>query len=265
MPKLAELKKDIQKELQTKLIGQEIHTFPELPSTNTWALEQGKANAVDGCVVICDHQSAGKGRLGREWYSPNGGNLYMSILLYPDLAANEIYRLTLLAGAACCEALKNITGKKIHLKWPNDLHYEGRKLGGILCEAGLQQGQAPTAVIGIGINLDLDPETMPPELQGLATSLKEITGQEWQRSRIAAAILNHLENWYLRPKEEAWREVIEYCDEQNILTNRKVTVKSAGETVTGTATGLNPAGHLILTLESGEQRTFSEGDASLAD
>lgn len=254
----------IRKSLQTQIIGTKIHLFDHLSSTNKWAMTRLVEGAENGELVLAERQSEGKGRLGHTWYSPPGGGLYLSIILHPNLDSAQIYRLTLVAGAACSEALSKLSGEEIHLKWPNDLYAKDRKLGGILCEARIQGDKLTGAVIGIGVNIHLDRKKLPSELESLAISLADLADREWNREEVAAAILNDLEKWYNRLKSGQWSEIVAFCDEKNILKGRQVEVISAGETFNGEVKGLSKEGHLILRLDSGEERHFFEGDTTLS-
>jgi len=256
-------KERLAQQLTTQTIGHTLHHFAQLNSTNAFALDRAKAGASHGEVFLSDQQSQGRGRLDRTWYSPRGG-LYLSILLKPQCSPREIPRLTLVAGAACSEALSKLTGQPIALKWPNDLHYQGKKLGGILSEAEFKGSTVLCAVIGIGVNLQLDRTALPSELQDIAISLTEIDQHAWERSAVAAALLNHFETWYQKFAAGQWPAIVAWCDTHNVLKGRQVTLSIGDKSVTGLATGLDSEGHLMLRLASGEERHYLAGDTTLA-
>jgi len=169
----------------------------------------------------------------------------------------------LVAGAACCKTLSRLTGKEIQLKWPNDLYFEGHKLGGILCEAQVSGHQAHCAVIGIGINLHLDRKDLPEELKAIAIALEDISAQQWNRAVVASSLLNDLEEWYDKLMEGRWQEIVQWCNQHNVLTGKPVELQSGSVTTRGMVIGLDEDGHLILETESGQQQHFLEGNTTL--
>lgn len=252
--------KKIRKSLHTKIIGRKIHLFDHLPSTNDWAMARAVKGGDNGEVVIANRQSAGRGRLGRRWYSPEGGGLYFSVILKPQISPPYLSRLTLVAGAALSDSLSKLCGKQIILKWPNDLYADHRKLGGILCEAHIRGDKLHSVVIGIGINISAK---LPDEIQSFAITLEELTNQKWAPEIVAASVLNSLEDWYTQFNTGKWPQIVRWCDQQNILKGKRAQINFGGETMEGLVEGLDENGYLIVTLDSGEKRIFSEGDTTI--
>ncbi len=140
-------------------------------STNRVARQLGQGGAAQGSAVVADSQTSGRGRLGRAWFSPAGTNLYCSYIARPDIELEDYPKLTMVAGVAVAQCLKNFGGIDIGLKWPNDLFIGSRKCGGILSEFSTDQNDKPFAVIGIGINCNLTESEIPDDLSAIATSL----------------------------------------------------------------------------------------------
>jgi BirA family biotin operon repressor/biotin-[acetyl-CoA-carboxylase] ligase len=253
----------IRTKLSTKYLGQIVHEFQQIPSTNDEAMKLANQGAREGEVVIADQQTAGKGRMGRSWYSPPGRNLYLSVILRPPSVPHDAPRLTLVAGAACCEALSQLTNRKIKLKWPNDLLFKQRKLGGILSAAEITAKKVQFVVVGIGINVQIRQEEFPPELQQTATSLQAIGDGAFDRFAVAAAILNSFEKWYELFKDGQWPKIVAWCDTHNALKGQDVIVTCGNEQSHGRAENLDQEGHLVVRLASGETQTFLAGDVTV--
>jgi len=181
--------------LHTAWLGRAWRFLPECDSTNDQAAAWARAGAPHGAVVVADAQHQGRGRQGRAWHSPAGQSLYLSVVLRPPLPVREQPPLTLAVGIAVAETVA-LAGVTPTLKWPNDVLCGGRKLAGILTEMASQGGRSDHVIVGIGVNLNI--ETFPPELAGLATSLRLLTGAPVDRASFAATLCERLEAWYQR-------------------------------------------------------------------
>lgn len=164
-------------DLEEGVIVSEIVFLEGIDSTNIFAMGLAEKGSPQGTVVIADSQTKGKGRLGRTWISPPEGNIYMSIILRPDLKPKDATLLTIMAGIACAIAIRNITGLHVKIKWPNDLMVSNRKLGGILTEMKSEPNSIIFAVIGIGINVNMKLKDFPPDVRAIATSIREELGK----------------------------------------------------------------------------------------
>lgn len=180
----------------------------ELASTSDRLKALARAGAPEWTTVLADRQNGGRGREGRAWSSPPGG-LYLSSLLRPRFA--KVGLLPLAAGVAVAEAAAEI-GVRVELKWPNDVLFSGRKLAGVLSEAASGPGGVEWVVLGIGINVTIDPATLPPELAGSATSLRAAGGADVSVAELAAAVIHRLGAGYDALAKDpggvvsAWRE-----------------------------------------------------------
>ncbi|MEM3086130.1 MAG: biotin--[acetyl-CoA-carboxylase] ligase [Halobacteria archaeon] len=218
------------------LLGCQIHTLPEVDSTNRALRDLARRGAPEGTVVMAERQTAGRGRLDRSWESPPGG-LYLSVLLRP------VPLLPLRLGVAAARAVEEMCGFGPELKWPNDLLADGRKLAGILVEA-----EEPWAVAGIGVNVQT--EELSPEVANTATSLR-LLGHRVSPPELARVVLQELEAVYRGPFRIAYYEA--RCG----TLGRRVQVETAGGSVTGVARRLDPDGALVVETADGEARILA--------
>ncbi len=192
-------------------MGTTLFAFEDIPSTNSFALELIRKNPRDGALVCADHQTEGRGRLDRLWFSPPGLNIYASLIkALPDAASiHNTGWIPLLAGLAILQALGKSTELSLDLKWPNDILSHGRKLGGILCETTTGLAGKRWVVIGFGINVNQAKTSLPLELQETATSLQEESGRQWDRLSLLHQMTSSVENLFLEPEPEnllAWKK-----------------------------------------------------------
>lgn len=170
---------------------EQIHWFDTIESTNTEAKAMGKTGAPHGTVLIADRQSGGRGRMGRSFHSAPGVGIYLSVILRPQCAPEQLMHLTCAVAVAMCDAIEQTCGFRPSVKWINDLIANKRKLGGILTELSISpaNGMVDFAVVGVGINCCQRDTDFPPELREIAISLQNVTGNPIDRSRLAAAML----------------------------------------------------------------------------
>ncbi len=228
----------------------------ETASTSDVAREQAGRNARAGFVVAATRQTRGRGRLGRTWESPPAGGLYVSVLLRPDLALREAGRLTILGSVAMADAVEAVAGFRPQIKWPNDLVVERRKLGGLLIETEPRSGRLAWAVVGIGVNVNQQPESFSPAVRDLATSLQIVTGRAHRRADMLVALLNALTARLSQPFDEtrrAWAA-------SSLTLGQRVSLTTLRGTKQGQAFGLDPSGALLLRLDSGEVEVVTAGD-----
>lgn len=194
---------------ETAAVGRELRCFRQLDSTNNYAKRLAQEDAPDGTAVIADSQTAGRGRMDRSFQSPQGKGIYLSVLLRPQLPPDRLPPVTALAGVALCAAVERTCGVRPGLKWPNDPVLHGKKLCGILTEVSLEAetGRLQSLVLGIGVNVLQKPEDFSPEVGAMATSLLQVLGRPVSRPRLAAALLEELDQMYadlLKGDLSAW-------------------------------------------------------------
>jgi BirA family biotin operon repressor/biotin-[acetyl-CoA-carboxylase] ligase len=223
--------------------------FPDVGSTNDIAAALADHGAAEGVLVIADRQTAGRGRLGRAWVSPPGAGIYASVVLRPDPYSASL--LTLAAGVAVAEGIGAACGLAVHMKWPNDVHVDGRKLAGILAE-----GTAGQVVLGIGINVQA--ARYPPEISGRVTSIEIELGRSVDRGLVLAECLASLSAHYLDLQERKGSRVIDAWRQRAApMLGRRVEWDAAGERQTGQAQNIDDEGALIVKVGTGSVRITS--------
>jgi BirA family biotin operon repressor/biotin-[acetyl-CoA-carboxylase] ligase len=247
--------------LNTHDLGQELHCFDELPSTNDRARELADAGADHGEVVVAESQTAGRGRRGRSWASPSGRNLYLSAILRPALPPHRAPELTLVASVAACEACRR-AGVEAGIKWPNDVLVGGRKVAGILTELSAEPDAVHWVVLGIGVNLNSQVEDFPAELRTVATSLAVERGQPVPRALFTAALLSELEHWLDRHAAEGFGPIRAAWRERSVTLGREVRIDAEGGEIAGVAEDIDETGALLVRGREGLSRVVS-GDVRL--
>jgi BirA family biotin operon repressor/biotin-[acetyl-CoA-carboxylase] ligase len=240
-----------------------IHHFSTVESTNTLLLEAAANGAPEGTVHLADEQTAGRGRGGHTWHSEAGDGLYLSVLAKPSLPLREALWISLATGLAVHSAISVTTGLTIDIRWPNDLLFANKKLGGILVETtvGLnpQPGADPLlryAVIGIGINLNH--HQFPPELADLATSLRILTGKPQSRNALLIAILRALDLELTQLEAHQPDILARFTSASTWAHGKRVHVPEQGG-YTGTTAGLDAQGYLLVNSDDHTQRTVLSG------
>jgi len=248
--------------LRTRVIGRHILYYPSVDSTNDVARELAREGVLEGIVVLADEQKAGRGRRGRRWLAPAGTCLLFSLLLRPPLPPHQCQRLTMACSLALAEAIESHTGLAIGLKWPNDLLIGGKKVGGILTELGVEKEQLEYAIVGIGLNVNLD-FTLPEvaSLKEQATSLAQELGVPVAREPLLACILNRLEARYLALCS-GWSPHQEWTARLAML-GQQVMISGPDGEMKGQAEGVDKDGALLLRLEDGRVMRVLAGDVSL--
>ncbi len=248
------LPQEIKNRLFTTYIGQKIYYFPELESTNMIAKEKAthKEEGVnEGTIVIAERQSAGKGRLGRNWFSPAGG-IWLSIILYPQLSPSYIPRITLMTAVAVVKAIERCTKIKTQVKWPNDILINEKKVCGILTEMNAELDLINWVVVGIGINVNIDHRKFPEDIQENTISLKEFSGKEVSRVKLARVFLQEFEKYYEILKRREFSSILKEWKLCSHTLERKIRVDMGERIITGEAVDINEEGALILKKEDGE-------------
>lgn len=232
----------------------DVRWVAETGSTNADALDLARLGAPEGLVLVADHQTAGRGRLGRTWTAPPGSSLLCTVLLRPPAAVAEL--ATTAAALAMAAAVTATTGVEPRLKWPNDLVVDDRKLAGVLAEADWADPAGPAVCVGVGVNCNW-PEEVPAELAGRLVALNHLTGREVDRRALLDAYLAALADRY--PIDPA--ALLDEWRARSATLGRRVRVELPdGTTVEGTAAGVTDGGHLVVDADGGGRRTFAAGD-----
>ena len=186
-------KEQIEQYLTSNRFGHPLHYLEECPSTQPIAHKLAQENAADGTIVICEEQTAGKGRLSRVWKSSKGKGIWMSVIIRPDIPPIKAPQFTLIAAVAVTRAIEDVANVRAEIKWPNDLLINGKKCTGILTELQADIDRVQAIILGIGVNVNQDVEDFPEEIQHIATSIKMVSGRHVDRGQLVARILHHLE------------------------------------------------------------------------
>ena len=248
---------------QRSYFGAAFRYHSELQSTNTEAKKLAVGGAPEGTVVLSESQSAGRGRLGRQWTSPAGRGLLFSMLMRPRLAVSQAHLLTLVTAVAVAEAIEAQARVPVHLKWPNDLIVDNRKAGGILLEIAGEHDGLDWVVAGVGINVNTEYAELPAVLRSTATSLKIATGKTVDRSLLLARTLLTVEREYFQCLEHGFEQALRSFRERDYLLHRSVSVETRDGAVVGEAVGIDERGALLVQLPDRHTRRFHSGDVTL--
>ena len=245
-----------------KWVGCEILYFDSIDSTNTKAQELAEKGYPSGTLVVADKQIAGKGRRGRNWESPSGCGIFMTLMLKPDINPNNASMLTLVSALAVAKALADITGKDAKIKWPNDIVIDGRKVCGILTEMSAQFDYINNIVIGIGINVNNS--SFPEEISATASSLRLLSGgKKYRRAEIIEKIMEYFEKYYsIFLETEDLSALVNEYDAMLVNMKKQVKVLDPKEPFEGKAMGITKTVELIVdTWES--RKLVSSGEVSV--
>ena len=244
--------------LKGTLFDQPVHHYYKIDSTNSAAMEAAASGAPEGTVVLGEQQTAGRGRAGHRWDSQNSAGIYCSVILRPALPPSDALLLSLAAGLAVYDAIRGIDSRVLpDLKWPNDLLIQGKKFCGILTEMNAEVTRVRHLVVGIGINVNQS--SFPAELQTLATSLRLVSGSEWSRVEVCAALLKSLDREYrdLLGKPRARESILERFQERSSSARgQRVTVEENGG-FEGVTEGLDARGFLRVRTSQGIRTVLS--------
>ncbi|MCK9621914.1 MAG: bifunctional biotin--[acetyl-CoA-carboxylase] ligase/biotin operon repressor BirA [Methylobacter sp.] len=238
----------------------EIHD--QIDSTNRYLVERSQNNGLSGSVCFAEYQTAGKGRRGRQWVSPYGSNIYLSILWRFQQGPAAISGLSLAIGVAVIRALKQHQISDIGLKWPNDIYSQGKKLGGILVEVSGETDGPCSAVIGLGLNLFL-PETQAEGITQAWTDLSKITGQsQLSRNQLAGILLNHLLPVIAEYESAGIQAYLDEWRSYDCLSGKTATLFIGQQQFEGIVQGIDDNGMLLIKRSDGNVQTFASGEVS---
>ena len=233
--------------------------LPTAPSTNALVREKANQGCPEGCVIVACEQTAGRGRYGRQFFSPADTGVYLSLLLRPTAySPQQATCLTAAAAAAMCQAIEAVTGQQPGIKWVNDIFLRGKKVCGILTEAavGLETGALDYMVLGAGVNLYPPAEGFPEEIQSIAGSVLERSCPE-AKNRLVGEFLNRFWYFYTHPECRAY---LEDYRARSLAIGHNVTVLSAGRAVSAYAYSIDDDFRLLVRYDSGKTEALSYGE-----
>ena len=235
-------------------LGTVVHRLEVAPSTNDAARDLARDGAPHGTAVIAEEQTRGRGTKGRAWHSPRGPGLYVSFVLRFAGPGPAFPLLPLAAGLAAVDAVREAAHIEARLKWPNDLVWERRKLGGVLAES-VSAGASPAfAVVGVGINVGHDSSDFPEDLRPRSTSLRMIGGRPAGKEALFGALCRSLDNWYnalIRGEKDAIVKAFE--DRAAFSPGDPVLVTTAAETFIATYAGIDGEGRMMIRRRDAEE------------
>jgi BirA family biotin operon repressor/biotin-[acetyl-CoA-carboxylase] ligase len=252
----------LQEGLRTKLFGKRIIFLREVSSTNDYAKELASYGAEEGTVVIAESQTAGRGRLGREWISPKGG-LYCSVILRPQIGVSEAVKFVFVASLAVANVLDEVYRLKVETKWPNDVLINGKKVCGILTETNTTGEKVNYAVIGVGVNANFAvKDALPKELVKASTSLEDEIGRKIRFEELFQALIERLESLYDLFSKEGFVPILSEWKKYAGFLGKRVEVTSGAKKLSGAAVDVDSDGSLILKQTDGSVKLVS-GDLSV--
>lgn len=253
---------EIEDKLNTEFIGRKINYYESADSTNKIAKDIAFEER-EGTIIISEEQLNGKGRLGRDWISPKGKGIWMSIILKPEVDPIKVAKITLLGAAAVHSGLKNMNINST-IKWPNDILIDGKKICGILTEMSCELNMINYVVMGIGINVNLDETHLPEDLKEKATSIKISEKRDIDRKELLANILNEFEELYLPFKEKGHiAKAIDICRNNSDLIGNEVRIIKGEEIKVAKALDINEEGQLVVEFSNGVVENILSGEISV--
>ncbi len=233
-------------------------------STNDLLKEIAHKGEPEGYALIAAEQTAGKGRLGRQFYSPKGSGVYISLLLRPDMKAEQSLCITTSAAVCVCKAIEKVSDGKLSpkIKWVNDIYLNQKKVCGILTEAAVsfESGQLDYAVLGIGINIFTPQGDFPEDIKPVASSLFGQTEQANIRNRLTAAVLSEL---YKRLMQDKTMDYLDEYRSYSMLDGRSVMVIKGDKRTPARVIGIDDSARLIVKYEDGTEAALSSGEVSV--
>jgi BirA family biotin operon repressor/biotin-[acetyl-CoA-carboxylase] ligase len=249
-----------------KFIGNKLRFYKCIPSTQTLAisLAENTSNAA-GTVIIAEQQTGGVGRIGRKWISPKGG-IWLSVILRPDVPITRSTLISFAAAIAVSDTINRITKLNSRLKWPNDIVIKGKKVGGTLLDLAIQNKSIKYAVIGIGVNANVDASKIYSEIANSesffgVTSLKsELSGRNINKFEFIKILLETLEYYYLKLENDNIDKIIDKWKESSDTLNKAVKVKVKDECFEGIALDIDNNGALFVKTTDGKLQKLISGD-----
>lgn len=250
----------IKREMRTAIIGSELIVLKSVGSTNDYLKQLGNSGCKNGTVAAAREQVGGKGRLGRVWKSVKDENVMFSVLLRPKMAPSEVSVVTPLAGLAVCKALRALTGLDCRIKWPNDVIVGSKKLVGILTEMSAEFDAVEYIIIGTGINVNQT--EFADDIADKATSLRLEAGREFDKNKLLAAVLNQMEEEFVKCNLEFTGESLKEYTELCATVGKTVSFYRGGNKLSGTASGVAKNGELIVMLSDGSEIRINSGEVT---
>ncbi len=253
--------------LNTKWAGRRLSYYDVIDSTNDVCKEAGEKEMPSGFLAVADRQDAGRGSRGRNWVSPSGYNIFMSIMVRPQIPMDKVSGLTLVMALSVSQAIERITGINniTGIKWPNDVVIKGRKICGILTELHPNpKSEDYFVVIGVGINVNQPAEEFPKEIQETAGSVFSQTGMNTDRSKLIALCMKFFEENYEKYCRNSDLSLLKEEYEKHLINiNKQVRILDPKGEYEAVAAGITRSGALMITREDGTVEEINAGEVSV--
>lgn len=254
------LSQEIEERLNTRWLGQTLHFYQQLDSTNLTAMGLADEGAAEGTAVLAEEQLRGRGRGKRSWHSPPGVGVYCSIILRPRLSPAKAQIITLMTAVAIVKAIAQETSLSARIKWPNDILLNDKKIAGILLEAKVDSKKVEHAVIGFGINVNQTSADLPPEPMFETSSLRIELGKPVGRSVLVAKTFAELEGLYERVQRGDLAGILEQWRRLSTTLARPIRVWQQGKVTEGIAVDITAEGGLVVRAKDESLRVIHAGD-----
>lgn len=253
---------ELESRLSEGVMGRKVVYYEETDSTNIAARQLDEHDGLHGTLVVAERQTAGKGRRGHSWESPQGQGIWMSLVLRPDILPVKASMLTLVMALAVAQGIEKVTGIQTQIKWPNDIVAEGKKLCGILTEMSTEMEYIQRVVIGVGINVNI--KEFPEEIAATASSLYLLTGKTWGRAVLIQEVMKSFEKWYnVFMESQDLSGLVQEYEERLVNRGNQVKIIREEADYTGVAKGITPFGELIVERADGSLEYVLSGEVSV--
>jgi len=247
---------DVGDRIRTSVIGRKILFYKEVDSTMDIAREK---SFHEGLVVLAEKQRKGRGRRNRPWFSPGGG-LWFSIVLKPRMPPNYVPLVNLMSSLAVAKAIRDLVSLRASLRWPNDVIINGRKVCGVISEAEYSRGEISSVIVGVGVNVNIEKESLPEELREIATSLYVEAGYPIPPLPLLCKILENMDKSYASLLKGKYQNIVNNWKYYSSTIGSQVEVVLDSEVIKGKALDLDDYGRLVLLTEGGDVKVISSGE-----
>jgi len=246
--------------LKTKIFGKKVYAFWSVSSTNDFAYRRATQGEEEGALVIAEQQERGRGRKARVWDSQFGKGLWFSVIIRPNLPSCKSGLIPFLAGLSIADAINNLTGLQVDLKWPNDIMINNKKCCGVLSEVHFDNGNIAFIILGIGINVNHNPGDWSENLNGTATSLRIEKKARVNRAELLNEILTQFEQNYKHVKHDSFDSLIDQWKKRCSKFKKNITILQEDKKISGIFFDLDKQGCLLLKTQRGELKKIVAGD-----
>ena len=253
---------EISYNLKTNFIGRNLISYRKVKSTNDIAAQMARDKAPEGTVITSEEQTAGRGRLGRNWHSPVGVGIYLSIILRPRFKPEQAPGISLMTGLALSETVNDYLPGKTQIKWPNDILVCGKKAAGILTELSADKGRIDYLIVGVGINVNQTGGMFPDEIRNTATSIRRTLRRRVNRVELLKKFLLKFEREYHLYQKYRLKKSRHRLLKYSSLLGQQVTLNSGRELISGRAVDIDSSGALVLETATG-QIAVNAGEVTL--